>query len=626
MSEPDDALPSAPPAEEVLSPLEYAELYSMATCTEVDVEQGLKRTKKALKLKAYARRLKVAVQQRVEKEVEDARSQRWTWKSPGANADLEKQLQDLQGLIDDVSSVASVEDGVWRYKKVWEPKLEFIQEDIDRGVPENVIASKYDIFDAAGEAIQYQQSMKLLREIGDELKQTESILTQTQAENESESLRLLSFFDILQGRIDSAMKLEAKASKLSLQAKDYEVAMESVRSAVSGLEACLDNSVELEGARESHQPFLAKAQESAARLSQHAKDARKDFEMIQKSNREATEFLNSQLRAYEEAQRSCGLLSGTLQDLQQAMLEHKEEPPLPSVLESKRELLSNMRVSLQRCIFKARGIEAFEMEERLKRCETESDLAAALDLARRIKDVDPVLVEERKQLLTRLTEKRIAEERRKEASDQRVQRMRQRCRSMREKCDIICRTVCVVLSVILPVTVGTLAGIQLNVHWLKHPPPLDSNEVWVGFCKAELCLTGVAFFLLVAAICMFSKAVEQSSVCGCSCVCCFVIIGFTFVVGLFPGVDSWSSEASSWMRIASVSVYLTLFPLAWLSSAKTWLIWCHGSPHFHRTVAIVLVILLIAGAIACFLLDILMPVWSVVIPVPTMVFIVTRLR
>eukprot|EP00438_Fugacium_kawagutii_P026938 Skav204976 [mRNA] locus=scaffold1180:194345:204866:- [translate_table: standard] len=410
-----DWLPSAPRAEEVLSPLEYAELYWMARVGE---DLAGQQTKKALKLKAYVKRLKLAVQQRVENEVADARSQGWTWKSP--EDELEMQLRELQGLIDDVSSVASAEDGVWRYKKVWEPKLRFIQEDLERGVPEDDIAEKYDIYDAVGEAIQYQESMKLLRQIDQEVKQTENILTQTQAENESESIRLLSFFDSLQGRIDNAMKLEARASKLSLQAKDCEAALQCVRSGVSGLKACLNNSPGLsdfsllKGASEPSIPFWAEAEELAKRLSQQAEEGRKDFEMIQKSNQEATEFLNSQLRAYEEAQRSCGLLSGTLQDLQQALLEHKDEPPLPSIVKSKQELLCETRMSLQRCSFKARQIETFEMEEQLKHSQTETDLATSLDLARRIEDVDPVLVEEKQQLLNSLTEKRMEQERRED--------------------------------------------------------------------------------------------------------------------------------------------------------------------------------------------------------------------
>ena len=572
MSEPADpeSEPSAPPAELVFSPVEYAELYSMASARGEDVEEGLKRTKKALKLKAHAKRLKAAMQQRVEREVAAAQTQRWRWRSPGGDVELEKQLQDLQGLIDDISSAASVEDGVWRYRKIWEPKLRFVEEDMERGVPEEDIAEKYDLYEAVSEAIQYRQSVKLLREIGEELKKAEASLLQIQAQNESQSLRLLSFFDILEARIESAVKLEEKSSRLRRQAQECEAAAAAVRGDASGVRGLSSSA-----GKESRQPFLPEAQEAAESLWRQAEEAKKDFEMIQKGNQEATLFLNSQLRAYEEAQRSCGLLGGTLQDLRQALLEHKEEPPLPGILEPQRELLRRVHSSLQRCFFKARGIEAFEIEQQLRRCQEEDELAETLGLASCLKDVDPVLMEEKHRLLKELTEKRLEERRCNEALErtrcqqqQEVRERRESWRRMRSSCGRLCCAPVLILIVTAPLTIGTLAGVQLNIRWLRNPPSLDSKELWAGFCKAELSLTGVASFLVLVFACLLCGAVPVP--CGpCSVPCLLMTV--TFWIGLLPGFDAWSSDAPSqwsWMRVVSSCVYLAFFGVVWLLGCR----------------------------------------------------------
>ena len=633
---------SAPPAEEVLSPLEYAELYSMACATETDLE-GQTKTKKALKLKAYARRLKAAVQQRVEKEVAETRSKRWTWKSPQPETlELQKQLQDLQGLIDDVSSVASVEDGAWRYKKVWEPKMRFIEEDVERGVPEHDIGEKYDIYDAAGEALQYRQSMKLLGKISEESKQAEETLLQAQTQNESESLRLLSFFDVLQDRIESAIALED-------QAKQCEAAVASVRTAASGLNTLLKNSSGLSDTPESHQPFLRGAQESAQMLSRQAEEARKNFRMLQKSNEKATKLLNAQLQAYEEAQRSCGLLSGTLQDLQQTMLEHKENPPLPSVLESKKELLSEILSSLQRCSFTAKALEAFEVEARLKEAVTEQNLAKALRSAKHITGVDPVLLAQKEELLTSLTERRTRQEtldrEREETRQQREQdtlerkeRCRLRCRTcLRNCCSLIscigssrvCRKVariCYmiwVLSLTVPLTIGTLAGFRMNFHWLFWPPkPEQHQEFWALLCICELALTGLVVLALSGACCWTLHPARI--VCGIL----FSAVGGALCAGILPNFEAWSSAAPvGWasMRVVSIFVSFALFLVAWRYSMVALLEELCRKSDPPRPIprspelGCVLALFVIAGILTCCFAG--MPVWAAIVPFPMTILI-----
>lgn len=107
-------------------------------------------------------------------------------------ADSMAAMHAFQQLVDDVSSVSSCEHGRWRFKNVWAPKLRYIEEDLKKGVDVDEIRDKYDLYDAADEAVEWHEANLLLPAVTEEVRRVSSIVTQILRENEAERERLSS--------------------------------------------------------------------------------------------------------------------------------------------------------------------------------------------------------------------------------------------------------------------------------------------------------------------------------------------------------------------------------------------------------------------------------------------------
>lgn len=168
-------------------------------------------------------------------------------------------LQTFQRLVDDVSSVSSCENGRWRYKTVWEPKLQYIEEDLSKGLDLEVIRDKYDLYEAADEVLEWREANLLLPSVADEVRRVSSLVAQVVKDNE------------LQRQL-----LAARRSELSQKRFDEEVAayskvqttLRTIGDRCSSTAALLTRATQELPGLEDLRSLLVKQRELAAKVAQ----------------------------------------------------------------------------------------------------------------------------------------------------------------------------------------------------------------------------------------------------------------------------------------------------------------------------------------------------------------------
>jgi len=466
--------PSAPPAEAVLSPLEYAELFTLAGGANsvggaIPSHSGrsAREIRKVLQLKDYARQMHDAVQQRIDIEVADARRYRQTGMSRlrdshGADRQVQEQLHEIQGLIDEVSSVTSAEHGIWRYKKVWEPKLKYIQEDVERGLPEQEIADKYDLFDATQEAIAYNAAVTLRSKGSRQLAAAEAGIAAVRSQNSREGERLTECFESLRCKVEAAVAAELSLRRVDEEVLAKETALGELSARTEQAVQIFDGAQQREAVKEGLRPHIAEATGEVV----HCKEARmrqyQEFQTLQSRNAGITAHLNTQLANYEAAQRGLALLAEWLLELQVA-IHASEDPPPPDMLQQHIGTINGLIDAIPSYAFALQGVEAFEAEKALRSApNTILDLEVALQAASDFFDVDTALIVRRLTELRSLRQEeaeRVAEAQRRE---ERLRAAEQRSRDRRAALSAVARVLLFALVACLLFLMAA-AGVFLNM-------------------------------------------------------------------------------------------------------------------------------------------------------------------